>query len=66
MTNEAQAASLASLPLNAQHTRYGWVVLLALSHSGHHVYAGTVTAKVKKRRRALLRVQKQSRRHNRG
>lgn len=65
MTNEAQVTSLAMSPLNPQHTRYGWVILLALSHSGQPVYEGTVTAKVKARRRALLRVQKLSRRANR-
>lgn len=51
--------------MNAQQTRYGWVILLALSHSDKPVYEGTVPTHVKRRRRALTRVQKLSRRANR-
>lgn len=51
---------------NAQQTRYGRRILFALSRSGQHVYAGTVSFKDKMKRRAKDKVAKRSRKLNRG
>lgn len=55
---------------NAQHTQYGLDVLMALTVSMKHVYAGTAfegqSEREPARRKALRKVQKQSRRQNRG
>lgn len=40
-------------------------LLLALNHTGQHIYAGTVPAAEKARRRAANRVARKSRRINR-
>lgn len=50
---------------NAQHTQYGLDVLLALTVSNKHVYAGTVPAHIIAKRRRQDRVAKQSRKVNR-
>lgn len=44
---------------------YSLSILLALGLKGKQVYAGTVTEKVKSRRRAANKVARQSRRKNR-
>jgi hypothetical protein len=51
---------------NHQPSVYGRTILLALSWSGRHVYAGTVRYAEKLRRRAAGRRAKQARKVNRG
>lgn len=49
----------------AEHTNPTARLLYALNHSGKHIYAGTVPAAEKARRRAANRVARKSRRINR-
>jgi hypothetical protein len=51
--------------MNHQASQYGRIILLALSWGRKHVYAGTVPAGTKARRRAADRVASRSRRRNR-
>lgn len=44
---------------------YGLAILLGLNRTGKHIYAGTVSAEEKKRRRKANKVARQSRRTNR-
>lgn len=46
-------------------TEYQVAILVALTKTGKHVYAGTVPAHVKAKRRAKNRVARESRRINR-
>ena len=62
---EAAAGSVGGHP-DRRLTPYGLQILVALTRNIKHVYGGTVSAEERKRRRIRNKVQRRSRRLNRG
>ena len=64
MNGDSTAAASAA-PLLPEVNPYQFRILLGLNRTGKHIYAGTVSASEKARRRAANKVARVSRRQNR-